>query len=121
MAYPAEHDVNRQILVSRGVAAGSVRLYGSDLASTVEEAEAFARAWRPRGRSVLVVTSRVHARRSRLVFRKALPGVRVRVAATPYETFSRAWWRHKELALSAVHEAFKALYYLSGAGFVKNP
>lgn len=118
---PLEEAVSRDILARKGVPASRVRAYGRAIGGTLEEARALAAAADWRGRKVLVVTSRFHARRSRLIFRRALPGAEVRVCASPYEPFSRRWWRRKELALQAAQEVLKTAYYLAGGSFVSEP
>jgi uncharacterized SAM-binding protein YcdF (DUF218 family) len=110
-----ETELNRLILLKKGVPAEDIRLYGQDINSTLDEADALAREFR--GGTVLLVTSRYHARRARLIFRDRLPGSRVIVCPTPYETFDRRWWRRKNLALAAVTETCKLLNYLTGSFF----
>jgi uncharacterized SAM-binding protein YcdF (DUF218 family) len=110
-----ETELNRAILLKKGVPAEAIRLYGRDINSTLDEADALAREMGGRGRTVLLVTSRYHARRARLIFRGRLPGSRVIVCPTPYETFDRRWWRRKNLTLAAVTETCKLLNYLTGS------
>ncbi|MFA6029071.1 MAG: YdcF family protein [Elusimicrobiota bacterium] len=115
---PAEEEVHRDILLRLGVPPARIRLYGDGVMSTVNEALALRRSLDLRGKTVLVVTSRWHARRARLVFRRALPGTKVLVCATPYEEFTRRWWTRQDLARSAVLEGTKMLYYLLGGRFI---
>jgi uncharacterized SAM-binding protein YcdF (DUF218 family) len=117
---PAEEENNRAILLRLGVSADKIHLYGASTMSTANEAVAFRRAADPRGKTVLVVTSRWHARRAKWVFRHDLPGARVLVCATPYEEFSRRWWSSQDLARGAIMESAKMLYYLLGGRFL-NP
>ncbi|MBI5242511.1 MAG: YdcF family protein [Elusimicrobia bacterium] len=116
---PAEEDSNRAILLRSGVPAGSIRLYGVAVMSTANEALALKRSADLRGKTVLVVTSRWHARRAKWVFRRALPEAKVLVCATPYEEFSRRWWSRQDLARGAVLEVAKMTYYLLGGRFIK--
>jgi uncharacterized SAM-binding protein YcdF (DUF218 family) len=118
---PLETEVNRAILLRKGVPARAIRLYGTDANSTRDEALALARELDGRAKTVLVVTSRYHARRARLIFRRQLAGARVIVCPTPYESFDRRWWRHKNLALNAVEELFKLANYLAGSPFGRQP
>ena len=108
-----ETELNRIILLKKGVPAKSIRLYGKDVNSTLDEADALAREFH--GKTVLLVTSRYHARRSRLIFRGRLPGARVIVCPTPYESFDRRWWRHKGMTVAAATESLKLLNYLTGS------
>ncbi|MBI5240171.1 MAG: YdcF family protein [Elusimicrobia bacterium] len=114
----SETALNRIILLKKGVPAKDIRLYGQDVNSTRDEAASFAREFGGgRGRTILLVTSRYHARRARLIFRGRLPGSRVIVCPTPYETFDRRWWRHKGLTFAAATETLKLLNYLTGSFF----
>jgi uncharacterized SAM-binding protein YcdF (DUF218 family) len=74
-----------------------------------------------RGQKILLVTSRYHARRARLIFRRRLPGARVIVCPTPYEAFDRRWWRRKGQCLNAVVEMFKLTNYLGGSPLSRTP
>jgi len=113
----SEEEIVRAVLVKRGVPPERIHAYGSAVLSTFEEARAFQEAARPRGKKVLVVTSRWHARRAGLIFRKALAGAEVRVVSTPYEPFTRRWWTQQDMARNAVLEASKTLFYLLGGRF----
>ena len=118
---PPEPELYREVLTRKGVPPGSLRTFGSDVNSTLEEAEAFSSAFQGKGRRILLVTSREHARRARMIFRRRLRGIEVLAAGTPYEPFSRAWWRSKSLAASALDEAVKTAYYLSGLRLIRMP
>ncbi len=111
---PNEESVNRQILVKRGVPDRHIRLYGLDAKSTADEALTLRREFPPSGKKILVVTSRYHVRRSRLIFHRFLPEADIRVVAAPYEDSNQKWWKNKELAQNALLEIFKTLYFLSG-------
>ncbi len=117
---PTEESINREILLKRGVPSSRIHLYGREVMSTANEAASLGRAVDLRGKRVLVVTSRTHARRARWVFRTSLPGVEIRVTATPYEGFTRKWWTQQFLARAAVLETSKTLYYLFGGRFMSS-
>jgi len=117
---PAEEENSRAILLRSGVPAGRIHLYGDSIMSTANEAAALRRAANPSGKTVLVVTSRWHARRAKWVFRHDLPEADVLVCATPYEEFSRRWWSSQDLARAAVLESAKMLYYLLGGRFISS-
>ena len=118
---PPETEVNRAILLKKGVPGKDIRLYGRDVNSTIDEADALAREYGGRGKTIIIVTSRFHARRARLIFRRRLAGARVIACPTPYETFDRRWWRHKDLTLDAATEMLKLLNYLTGSYFGRQP
>lgn len=108
----------REILLRKGVPAARIRLFGNGIASTADEALTFSREYPAAGKRVLVVTSRYHARRARMIFRRFLPQAEVRVAATPYEPRRARWWKDKFLAEEVFLEAAKTVYYLFGGMFV---
>jgi uncharacterized SAM-binding protein YcdF (DUF218 family) len=111
---PREEDINREILVKRGVPKDRIRFYGRDVVSTADEASALRGEFPSRGKRILVVTSRFHARRALITLRRFLPEADVRVVATPYEHFDRRWWKDKELSQNAMFEVLKTFYFLSG-------
>src|SRR3989338_3618674 len=109
--YPHEKEINREILVRKGVPEEKIRFYGNGVKSTADEALALKAALEPRGEKIMVVTSRWHARRASWIFSSTLSGASVRVVATPYETFSRRWGKNQELARAALLEPVKMLYF----------
>lgn len=115
---PAEAELNRRILLGRGVPARAIRLYGKDIMSTYHEALALRREAEVDGKKVLAVTSRWHARRIRVMFRRLLPESDVRVAGVPDPFFTRFWWRRRELSEAAILETAKIVFYLSGGRFI---
>jgi uncharacterized SAM-binding protein YcdF (DUF218 family) len=121
IALPRETEINHAILLKKGIPEKAIRFYGQDVNSTSDEAGALAREFGGRGKTILLVTSRFHARRARLIFRRRLPGARVIVCPTPYEIFDRRWWRHKNLCLNAVSELLKLANYLAGSPAGRQP
>ena len=115
---PANEAVAREILVKRGVPPESIRFYGRAVKSTINEALALKRAVETRGKQILVVTSRTHARRAGWIFRSVHPAAEIRVTATPYEAFTRRWWTSQSMAEAAVLETSKMVYYLLGGRFL---
>jgi len=110
---PRQEDEMRAVLLLKGVPPEAVRLYGDELLSTVEEAEAFARALPPEAKTVLVVTSPSHSRRAKLALAHVLPGRELVMCPTPHERFEREWWTHQGSAKAVVLELAKfAQYYL---------
>ena len=75
--------------------------------STASEARTIARyAYRHRLRRLLVVTSRSHTRRARLILRRALgPGVALAVRASRYDPFpADRWWHVRHQAKVVLRE-----------------
>lgn len=115
--FPAEEELDRAILLKRGVPEAALRQYGEFVTSTVAEARAFKAAAKPEGKKVLVYTSRPHARRAKLVFRRELPDSEVRVVGMPDPYFTRRWWTSQPMAYAAVLETCKLAYWLAGGRF----
>jgi uncharacterized SAM-binding protein YcdF (DUF218 family) len=80
----------------------------------------FVREFDYRGKKILIVTSRYHARRARLIFRRLLPGADIRVVG-PQDRDYRHWWRDRELADQGVLEVAKLVYFLVGGRFLSTP
>lgn len=112
--FPREEEVNRDILTKLHVPAGQIHLYGRDVNSTADEAAALRQELPPQDRRILVVTSRFHARRTRLIMRRILPDAQIRVVAVPEEGFDRRWWQSKELTQNGLFEVLKTVYFLLG-------
>ncbi len=109
--FPREEAVNRAVLIAKGVPPSRIRLYGLDADSTLDEARALDRELRCDGKKILVVTSRYHVRRARLIFRRALPRSDIRVTASPFDDPKTHWWMDKHFAPKAALEAVKTVYY----------
>jgi uncharacterized SAM-binding protein YcdF (DUF218 family) len=105
------------LLANRGVPASAIRLLGKDLASTVAEAEEASRVLGPSAGTLLVVTSRYHVHRTRVVFAAALPSTRVLVVASGAEPLPRDWWTDQEAARNVVLEILKLIFYRLGLAF----
>lgn len=114
---PRQEDEMRAVLLLKGVPPEAVRLYGDELLSTVEEAEAFARALPPEAKTILVVTSPSHSRRAKLALARALPGRELVMCPSPYERFEREWWTHQGSAKAVVLELAKFAQYYLGKPF----
>ena len=111
---PSQESINRRILVKRGVPDAHIHLYGRDVNSTVDEALALRREFPLSGKKIMVVTSRFHARRTRMIFSRFLPEALVRVVTEPYADPGRKWWTDTELAQNTVLELFKTVFFLAG-------
>lgn len=119
IAMLSEEEIGRQILLRRGVPAAHIHIYGQNVKSTVDEAIIFKRAVDVRGKRILVVTARQHARRAGIIFRSVLrEAAPITVVATPYESFSRPWWKDQDMARWAVLELSKTAYYMVGGRFL---
>ena len=114
---PRQEDRMREVLLLKGVPPEAVRLYGDELLSTVEEAEAFSRALPPEAKTILVVTSPSHSRRAKVVLAHVLPGRELVMCPTPHERFEQEWWTHQGSAKAVVLELAKFAQYYLGQPF----
>jgi uncharacterized SAM-binding protein YcdF (DUF218 family) len=112
-AYDAE--LIGRVLVRLGVPRESQVLVNG-MSSTQDEAVAFRQyvAAHPMRKAILV-TSHLHSRRARWIFRRALAGTGVEVTAfeAPQTDVSvRDWWQHPDAALGVLNEYLKFVYYV---------
>jgi uncharacterized SAM-binding protein YcdF (DUF218 family) len=111
---PENHDLTRTALAALGVPRDAIVLLGRRGNSTESEARTIARwACRRRLRRVVVVTSRAHARRARLILRETLgPDVALTLRATHYDPFAGShWWRSRRDAKFVWWEYEKLTHY----------
>jgi uncharacterized SAM-binding protein YcdF (DUF218 family) len=86
-------------LVERGVPKDKIEAFAQDADNTKDEARALAQlASKKKWRSVIVVTSNYHTRRSRYIFRHVFPSaIRVLLASAPDGDFDpQSWWQHRK-------------------------
>lgn len=114
---PRQEDEMQTVLSIKGVPPGAVHVYGDELLSTVEEAEALARALPAEARTILVVTSPSHSRRAKVVLARQLPGRELVMSPSPHERFERQWWTHQGSAKAVVLELAKFAQYYLGQPF----
>ncbi len=108
---PADHQVQHEVLLRRGVPADAILQLPGPVDSTRDEAHVLAKfmASNPKS-SVAVVTSDFHTRRARLIFRRLLPDHRDRLhfIAAPTDGFgANSWWHFKDGVLWYVGEYVK--------------
>ena len=105
----------RNVLHALGVPLEAIVILDGYVSSTADEAVTFAE-W-ARGRpvhSVLVVTSPLHSRRSRLTFVRALQNLRVNVVVRPSKLMqfrTDSWWQSRSTLRDGVLELQKLVYY----------
>jgi len=117
---PPYHEINRQVLLKRGVPADDIVILPGAAATTYDEAVALAAFLQDRpGARVLVVTNDCHTRRSRWVFTRVL-GDRARqvsFVSAPTDEFSMDCWWQSQLGLqSIVTEYPKLAFYAARYG-----
>lgn len=113
---PTEEEINRAILLKRGVAEHAIRVFSAEATNTLDEAHIALVAIPANVRTILVVTSPNHARRARIIFSDifAKRGTRVVVVANPYEPHPAHWWSEKESARQTIVELTKTVLYALG-------
>ena len=118
--YPRKADLNRDALAQLGVPADAIVTDMNWVDNTAEEAAALREMVRARGwRSVIVVTSKYHTRRTAFAFRRAFDGTNVRIAvrASRYDPSDPArWWRSRGDFRFVVSEWQKLAGYRLGLG-----
>jgi uncharacterized SAM-binding protein YcdF (DUF218 family) len=117
IGWPWFEETARVLLRNRGVPDAAIRLLGKDLPSTVAEAAEAARTFGASAGTLLVVTSRYHVYRARLIFREALPATKVLVVASSAEPLPERWWTDQEAARNVTLELMKLAYYRLGMSF----
>jgi uncharacterized SAM-binding protein YcdF (DUF218 family) len=113
---PEHHDQNRSIAEQLGVPAAALSVVeGRPAASTIAEAEALVGHLRhQRIHSILLVTSKAHARRAAMIFRQlGGSGLQVTVCPSPYDPFAAdTWWHDRAFVRRVAIEYGKLLTYL---------
>jgi uncharacterized SAM-binding protein YcdF (DUF218 family) len=101
-----EHD-----LAERGVPRDKIVRFAHDTDSTLEEAQALARLIREsKWRSVIVVTSNFHTRRSRYIIRRVFPqGLVVRIASASDGDFDPEHWWEKRKSIKELTREFAGM------------
>ncbi len=118
---PPYHEVNRRVLVNRGVPAADVAILPGAAATTYDEAVALAAFLQqhPHAR-VLVVTNDCHTRRSRWVFARVLGdrAGQVSLVSAPSDEFPMdRWWQSQVGLLSIATEYPKLAFYAASYGY----
>jgi uncharacterized SAM-binding protein YcdF (DUF218 family) len=113
--FHSETELNRTVLVEKGVPADAIEIFGTDVSSTYEEAAAL-REWvlRSHAHSLIVPTEFFSSRRVRWIVKHELAdtGARVAIPALDYPQFSRNdWWTNDYAFFLFRTEILKYFYY----------
>ncbi len=108
-------EVNRNVLVARGVPRTAIEILDGEVDSTADEADALARFLESRpGCSVLIVTTDLHTRRASRTFRRHV-GARaasLRFVAAPSHGFDASdWWQSEDGLVAYLNEYTKLVVY----------
>ncbi|MCE5266982.1 MAG: YdcF family protein [Planctomycetaceae bacterium] len=117
---PPTHEINREVLIQRGVPEGKIRILPGQAATTYDEAKALSDFLdKHPGVRVMVLTSDYHTRRSRWVFDRALgdhAGRMAMVSATTDEFDMDRWWLDEHGMPTVAAEYFKLAFYTAYYG-----
>lgn len=102
-----EDHYNKLVLIHEGVPAEAIHVLDAPIVNTVDEIRLAAAALKPgNNATVILVTTKVHTRRVRLLWRRLAPSqARVIVRAASTDPFDPGhWWRTTSDALDVVRE-----------------
>ncbi len=119
MSFLGSHYWERQILQRLGVPAGAIRVMDTPVLNTLDEIDALRAEMLQLGRtSVILVTSRAHSRRVRLLWSKAddasIEGAVRWARADPFDP--DRWWTNTDDGKEVVHELLGILDMWVGTG-----
>ena len=115
--FAGEDHYEERVLIHEGVPPGAIHVLDPPIVNTADEINVIAAALaRERDRTVIVVTTKAHTRRVRLLWRRLASGrghAIVRAASDdPFDP--RRWWRNTTDALDVVREALGLLNAWAG-------
>lgn len=116
-AYPNTTDSSLIILKKLGIPEAQLTelRHGTGVTSTNDEAVALRDYCRQHAvRNVIVVTSDMHSRRARFIFRRVLSGTGVNVMLSPVADRKYGagnWWRSEDGVIGCQNEYIKLIYY----------
>lgn len=105
--FEGEEVYSARVLIHEGVPAGAIHVLEPPIVNTAGEVRVISKALQQeKDRSVILVSSKPHTRRVRLLWRKLAPGeCRALVRAATEDPFDpRHWWRSTSDALDVVRE-----------------
>jgi uncharacterized SAM-binding protein YcdF (DUF218 family) len=120
--FAGEDHYNALVLIHEGVPPEAIRVLEPPIVNTADEIKVAAAALtREKGETVILVTTKAHTRRVRLLWRRLAPGQgRAIVRAASGDSFDpRHWWRNTSDALDVVREVLGLLN--AGAGLPLHP
>lgn len=121
--YEGEEVYSTRVLVHEGVPVAAIHVLEPPIVNTADEVKVISMALEhAKDHSVILVTSKPHTRRARLLWRKLAPGecrAIVRAASTdPFDP--RHWWRNSSDALDVVREVLGLLNAWAGLPLTRN-
>lgn len=117
VSFPRQEEVDKEVLLKKGVHEQNIHFLGQSSLSTVEEAEAANKLFRGDTCKIIVVTSPYHVRRAGMIFKDTMDHCQFRVLGTTYEPFPEKWWSDQDAARNVLLETGKTVFYLLGGRF----
>jgi uncharacterized SAM-binding protein YcdF (DUF218 family) len=117
IAFQGEEYYNVRVLVHEGVPAGAIHVLEPPIVNTADEVNVIAAALEgEKDRAVILVTTKAHTRRVRLLWRKigSSRGSAIVRAASDDLFDARRWWRNTGDALDVVREVLGLLNVWAG-------
>jgi len=114
---PREEEINKQVLLKKGVPAVRIKTLAQTVVSTADEAEEVIKITKSDSCRIIVVTSPHHVRRAKMIFHDNVKGCDIRVVGSSYEPYPSKWWQDKELAGNIILEIHKIVFYELGGRF----
>jgi len=110
---PDDAEMNRRVLIRLGVPAAAIQRIGEADGTIGEAKEVLSLARRTGIRSILVVTSKYHTRRTGQIFRWVMGDtVSVKVIGSSYDSFNPSrWWQNRSDIRSVMFEYQKLLIF----------
>jgi len=112
---PEHHEQNISVAEQLGVPAAAIDVMPTPTTSTLAESRALVGYLKAKNiHSILLVTSKAHSRRARLIFRSlAGPDLRCAICPSRYDPFSaEQWWHERAFVRRAVIEYGKLLNFV---------
>jgi uncharacterized SAM-binding protein YcdF (DUF218 family) len=114
--YPEESELLERLLLDLGVPGSAIIRGNLEADNSWDEARLIRDEVEKRGfKSIIIITSPTHSRRSWLTFRKVFEGTDVRVLSLPskYSEFNaEGWWKDRSYLREVLFEYEKLIYYI---------
>ncbi len=114
---PRAEELNRQVLLKKGVPDKDIFIFGKSSVSTVEEAEELKKIFKGKDYHFLIVTSPYSVKRAKMIFKDKIKDSEIIVVPTTYEKLPKRWWASKGSAQAVILELTKILFYKLGKSF----
>jgi uncharacterized SAM-binding protein YcdF (DUF218 family) len=105
--YLYAEEVNRKVLLARGVPPERIKFLGNGSISTAEEAQYISQVFGSKNKKIIIITSPFHVRRARMILNDIISKCDIRVVGTPYSSFKQRWWPDQGSAREVILEICK--------------